>query len=374
MSGEFDTVVFLGPSLPTARARDILPARYEPPARRGDVYRWITGGVHRVVLIDGEFHLSPSVWHRELLAALDEGIEVWGASSMGALRAVELAPLGMRGVGRVFEWYADGRIDGDDEVALLHADASEQYRALSLPLVSVRHVVDRARADAALPVDLLDTAMLASQDMPFTERSWPAIAARLDRDRWGTDIDALLAFASSVPDIKALDAQAVLRACRDQPISPPTPRRGVRDVGGWMFAGVHGPRTTTAERALAGLVDADPDRVRQARRDAATQWYALEWARLRGVECPTEELDRRREAWLAGRIQPVDAAWLATRGLTRARFDQLLNERLTAQWLVEVEPAHFGELWIADVEALKRLQLDGAIQAAKADDEDHDHG
>src|SRR5262245_8594564 len=122
--------VFLGPSLPREQARAILEARYEPPARMGDIYR-ILGDVRAVVLIDGVFHSVPAVWQREILDALAEGVPVYGASSMGALRAAELYTYGMVGIGTVFGWYRDGIIDADDEVTLLHGPEDAGYVALS---------------------------------------------------------------------------------------------------------------------------------------------------------------------------------------------------------------------------------------------------
>src|SRR5262245_58167109 len=116
--------VFLGPSLDLATARSILPANYYPPVRMGDVYRLLTTGVRLIVLLDGVFHAAAPVWPREILAALKAGISVVGASSMGALRAAELAPYGMIGWGTVFQWYMQGQIAGDDEVALLHMPAA----------------------------------------------------------------------------------------------------------------------------------------------------------------------------------------------------------------------------------------------------------
>ena len=76
------------------------------PARQGDIWRAVRA--HRPVaigLIDGVFFHEPAVWHREILWALAEGVHVFGAASMGALRAAELEPFGMRGVGRVFAAY-----------------------------------------------------------------------------------------------------------------------------------------------------------------------------------------------------------------------------------------------------------------------------
>ena len=106
--------VFLGPSLDLATARSILPANYYPPVRMGDIYRLLATGVRLIVIIDGVFHASVPVWQREILAALKAGIIVVGTSSMGALRAAELAPYGMIGCGTVFQWYIQGRIAGDD--------------------------------------------------------------------------------------------------------------------------------------------------------------------------------------------------------------------------------------------------------------------
>ena len=82
--------VFLGPSLSIVQARQILAADYYPPARKGDIYRIITSGLKAIILIDGIFHNAPSIWQRELLCAIEEGIQVFGASGMGALRAAEL--------------------------------------------------------------------------------------------------------------------------------------------------------------------------------------------------------------------------------------------------------------------------------------------
>ena len=97
MNTEHDIVVFLGPSLPVAEARSILAARYEPPARLGSVYEVIGSDVDTILLVDGVFHNEPSVWQREIDAALQAGLTVFGASCMGALRAAELHRFGMIG-------------------------------------------------------------------------------------------------------------------------------------------------------------------------------------------------------------------------------------------------------------------------------------
>ena len=97
-------------------ARRLPDAVVAPPIRRGDLAQDIAAGVDAVGMIDGVFHHSAAVSPAEVLDALRAGISVWGASSMGALRAAELSRYGMRGVGRVFELIASTPDFRDDFV------------------------------------------------------------------------------------------------------------------------------------------------------------------------------------------------------------------------------------------------------------------
>src|SRR5215203_3507429 len=113
------TVVFLGPSLDFTEAETHLKALYLPPIRRGDLPKVIAEGARTIGIIDGEFGQSLAVSVMEIRAGLEQGIHVWGAASMGALRAAECQSLGMSGVGWIFQGYVDGSLRADDEVALL---------------------------------------------------------------------------------------------------------------------------------------------------------------------------------------------------------------------------------------------------------------
>jgi hypothetical protein len=63
---------------------------------------------------------------------------------MGTIRAAELAPFGMIGIGKIFEAYRDGTYTDDDEVTLLHGPAAYGYVAMSEAMVNVRATVARA--------------------------------------------------------------------------------------------------------------------------------------------------------------------------------------------------------------------------------------
>src|SRR6185437_11071516 len=113
-------LIFTGPTLDEDTIEELLPnAEIYPPVAAGDLLRLPLLPGDLVAIVDGFYFQSASVRHKEILALLQRGVHVWGAGSMGALRAAELAPFGMRGFGAVFQAYCQGTIDGDDEVAVL---------------------------------------------------------------------------------------------------------------------------------------------------------------------------------------------------------------------------------------------------------------
>lgn len=201
-------IVFLGPSLPLRAARRIARASYRPPARQGDVFRALVERPAALALIDGVFEAEPSVWHQELRAALASGVAVFGASSMGALRAAELAAEGMVGVGEIARRYRRGEWRDDADVALLHADASHAFRPLTVPLVNVR-----ATAAAAVTARVLgarDARRLVAEAAAthYQDRRWPRLlaalpaAARARLEAW---------LPAGEVDLKAQDARECLR-------------------------------------------------------------------------------------------------------------------------------------------------------------------
>jgi hypothetical protein len=139
-------LVYLGPSLPLDKARAILPdAVYRPPAKQGDILSDVINfSPSHIILIDGEFAQNLSPWHKEIVYAIQyPGVKgIYGASSMGALRASELDFIGMIGIGQIYEWYRDGVTEDDSEVALHYAVRDRLYYPSSIPLVNIRAGVE----------------------------------------------------------------------------------------------------------------------------------------------------------------------------------------------------------------------------------------
>ena len=175
-------VVFLGPSLPIARAREILDADYYPPVRQGDVYRLSLARLPSAVgIVDGVFQDEPTVRHREILWLMAKGVPVFGAASMGALRAAELADMGMIGIGLVYRWYRRFPLAADDAVAVTHAPPELGNRPLSTSLIDLRRSIASAKRAAAVSAQEAATMARNARALPFARRSFEAMCQNADQ-------------------------------------------------------------------------------------------------------------------------------------------------------------------------------------------------
>jgi hypothetical protein len=166
-------IVFLGPSLSTVDACAVLDADYRPPVQRGDVLRAAEEGPPLIGIVDGVFLATLPPSPMEVLRALQTGVPILGSASLGALRAVELEPFGMIGVGRIFHMYRRGQLTADDEVALVFAP--DDFRAQSEPLVNMRFALTVARRAGVITEGERRLLLRLARATYFPERSWPRL-------------------------------------------------------------------------------------------------------------------------------------------------------------------------------------------------------
>ncbi|MGW2836086.1 TfuA-like protein [Streptomyces sp. NPDC001286] len=182
-----------------------------PPVEQGDLFRIPARAGDSVAIIDGYFCRKPAVKHKEILDLLARGVHVHGASSMGALRAAELADFGMVGHGRIFTDYYNGVVCSDDEVAFLHGTEAEDYEPLSEALINLRYAVFDAQQDGRLPAGSTERVIPVIANLPFMERSLTNIANALASADFSSDevmqIQDVLAIA---PNVKQSDAIAMV--------------------------------------------------------------------------------------------------------------------------------------------------------------------
>jgi hypothetical protein len=177
MSG--DIVVFLGPTLESGQAKERLDASYLPPAEQGSIYHAARQLQPRVIaLIDGVFAKAPAVRHKEILWALSCGIAVYGASSMGALRAAELAKHGMIGHGLIYRWYRATPFADDDEVAVAMTPNEFGARPLSESLVNMRLTLRLAERKRVITRDDRLALVILARSIHFLDRTYPSLFRR----------------------------------------------------------------------------------------------------------------------------------------------------------------------------------------------------
>lgn len=222
-------ILFVGPTLPDASRIAPSAILCHGPVVQGDVYRAVQDGANAIGIIDGGFEFTAPVWHKEILFALEAGVRVIGAASMGALRAAECEAFGMEGIGQIFEDYRIGRRVDDGDVAQLHGPAALGWLALTEPLVNVTATLEALVADGTLDPTLADALQRAADRLFFKERTWPAIlaaAAGLD-DETRAGLGPLL--SARRVDRKRLDALQLLEAMASMPDSRRDTARG------WQF-------------------------------------------------------------------------------------------------------------------------------------------
>lgn len=380
-------VVFVGPSAPREAILALLPnAEILPPAARGDVHRVRERGARAIVLVDGVFTHRLAVSPREIVDVLRDGALVVGASSMGALRAAECWPLGMRGAGLIYRLYRLGALDSDDEVAVA-LDPDRAFSAVSVALVNVRYAASRARRAKILSPAEARAIVEAARSLFFADRRWPTIL-RLARVASEPARDALAAHDLKRDDALAAarltakllaDRDALARHGRrgDGPFRPPTryagpdPRFGLDDATAaralveWLVGSGryrrHAWALVAGEPELSGLGGLPNEHRAAVLRFRAAQALARLLGdgptfaqRLLGELAMHEELEAEQMRWHA-----VDAlAAAATRAGAAPGEDRLAAAR------DEIAVAHGFRRWEALVGEAEGGRVAGAVPLA----------
>jgi TfuA protein len=158
-------LVFVGPSV---RQLGISGVEIRPPIRRGDLSIVPRGHSRTILIIDGAFlHLAPPT-HNEFLQLLSNGHAVYGAASMGALRAVELRQFGMVGLGKIYQAILKEIIADDSELGVAYCPFTGE--AVSIPLINVRAALGLA-CSCGLGIDAAARLFESAKDIFFFERT-----------------------------------------------------------------------------------------------------------------------------------------------------------------------------------------------------------
>jgi hypothetical protein len=366
--------VFLGPTIKVSEAEQLVDAVFLPPVAQGDVYRATLRRPKAIAIVDGFFDHICSVWHKEILWALHQGIHVFGAASMGALRAAELDDFGMVGIGRIYEAYRDGVIDDDDEVAVLHGPPESGYRSMTEAMVNIRATVDAACAAGVLQPGAAMALLEATKSAHYSDRCYPPILAAARSARICSP-DELDAFEAWLPtgrvDQKHADAVSMLSHVAAFVAENPPPHVAEfdfeyttlfdslrRSAGELDLSNRSGREALLAELVL--------DEVRLAGRwaglglRAVARRLALEEGRRQGTvvddDALLDEVIRfRRNNELVER-EDLER-WMGAANVDGSRFLRLMREDATVRQIVAMLESEMTD------DMLDLLRLDGTFRA-----------
>ncbi len=330
-----NVVIFCGPSLPISERTQYADFQFRPPVRQGDLYGATRERPAAIGIIDGLFDGVPSVWHKEVLWALAEGIAVFGAASMGALRAAELHPFGMLGIGKIFEDYRDGRLNDDDEVALLHGPAETGYIALSEPMVNVRATLDHAVAEGVIEKAAADAIGAAAKAQFYQERTWETVMTAAEAQLPADTARHLTTWlAGGKVDQKRADAVLLLEAidrfvkegARSSPAS-----FAFEFTQSWANAPWRSADSETDEEAEAILDELrlSGDDYNRLRQRALLDVLAHDALASSGLEPDRRDVYRVLKAFRAqrGMSRQADVArWASDNDISIARLEQLMAQ------------------------------------------------
>jgi hypothetical protein len=335
--------VFTGPTLPASEAEKLLDAVYLPPAAIGDVYKAARQKPWAIGIIDGFFESTPSVWHKEVLWAMSQGIHVFGASSMGALRAAELASFGMIGVGRIFEAYRDGEIEDDDEVAVVHGPPEVGYIQVSEALVNIRATLQKAAAAEVVTPATAGALIDVAKSLFYKQRTYERVLAA--GAKLHLPCDQLQRLKAWLPanqvNQKRLDAVAMLETIgrlRGNGAGPKSAAYQFERTILWeAVEREFGDAPAPADGTGSAGEDADVlealrlDRLlwQQMRPSALLRTLTRQVADERGWQPAIEQLQEATRRFAQGqRLETPTAleAWLAERGLGREQFLRLMED------------------------------------------------
>ncbi len=368
-----NVIVFTGPTLSKEAARAELEATYLPPAAQGDVYRAALNRPVAIGIIDGVFDHVPSVWHKEVLWAMSEGIHVFGSASMGALRAAELAAFGMIGVGEIFRNYQNGSLEDDDEVAVVHGTREDGFCAMSDAMVNIRQTLLRAENDRVLDPAVRAALERIAKSLPYPDRSYARvfeIAAQSDLP--ASEVDAFRAWLPDGKiDQKRNDAVTMLRQMRVALLEGLAPKmvdykfertvvwNSLVNSAGFLHGESDRLGDLSTDEVLAELW-ADPDLCLQAYQYAAIRHLVRQAAQLSGATVSQEKIAAVEAAFRADRgigEQPEFEHWLSRHHMTPADFADLIQHE-ALQHESALTPCPFPHRWMIDW-----LRISGQFEA-----------
>lgn len=321
-------IVFCGPSGFSNLEKNYPSFHFREPAQQGDIYH--AANICQptaIILIDGYYKSVPSVWHKEIIYAIEQGITVIGSASLGALRAVELEPYGMIGLGRIYKMYKNGILYRDPDVAVAHTGKDDCFRSLTVPIVNIHATLSNNLP--GLCVNAFNEVLDIARGIHFEYRTLESLLKALTNSSLSEDLLFQVSdiLSNQYVDQKAIDADYALSwACKNLPsggserapfLSRTHYWTALKDNDTYIDQESTGLYPTKIGLLAYQLLER-PDDFMAMRDRSITIELCLWLATLYQIEATDEEIDEvRTQLMLDLAISESDyQSWLAERGLS----------------------------------------------------------
>lgn len=305
---------------------------------------------------------------------------------MGALRAAELSPFGMVGIGRIFEAYrsgvlepyGDGPFEDDDEVAVIHGPPELGYVPLSEAMVNIRATLAEAAGAGVISAAAREKLVAVSKNAFFQNRTWEAVFEQ--GTAAGIAPQEIAALRAWLPqgrvELKRRDALEMLAAMRDFLQASPPPKQvdyAFAHTTLWDNAVAvcesEESELTAAELAAWDELRIRPQADKAAQRAGLWRLFALQECDRRGIDVTAQERNQaaaqfRRERRLTTAAQLQH--WLADNQLDADGFDRLMRDEARLDKLQGMTGADGASIRLDD----ERSRGDYSALAARAADKD----
>lgn len=341
-------IVFVGPTLDRPTAENLLDAVYLPPASKGDIYRVAQRRPQAIGIIDGYFERVLSVWHKEILWAMSQGIHVFGSASMGALRAAELASFGMIGVGEIYDALASGELEDDDEVTIAHGSNETGFRPHSEAMVNIRCTLAAAQRQSIVSQPQLEVLVQLAKGRFYPHRNYEDLLQLARRSALPAEVvDRLEAWLPEGRiDQKRRDAIAMLRQMQqllETSAAPKKVRFTLQRTLFWeeLTSPLQRHTAPLSPEAESDLPDAFLEELKlrgtpylEERQQALYRATALHLAQQHRLETETDSVQETTDAYRQ-RYGLLDASaledWQETQHLSAAGFQHLMRDQRRLQ-------------------------------------------
>jgi hypothetical protein len=346
--------VFVGPTLSAADVKSVLEdAVCLPPVAQGDIVRNLSRDPKAFGIIDGFFERVPAVWHKEILWAMEHGVHVFGSASMGALRAAELHPFGMVGVGRIFEDFRDGVLEDDDEVAVIHGPADSGYVGMSEAMVNIRRTLAKAAEEGVIGRRTEGGLLDIAKRLFYPLRDYRRIVREASEAGYPAEELSALALwvKASRVDQKREDALAMLRHMKGVLSKDEGPKRvDYQTEYTEFFDDLMRQAGTSVSREDEGYVPLpfdllmddirlDPETFFRVQRETAMRGFVLTQSRQDRKQVSEEMVERTltefRRRWGLTDDASLDN-WIALNDIDRATFEIVIQMKATADYFYGV--------------------------------------